>query len=384
MIRIMADYKNQHYVPQHYLRGWAENGKISVYHLEDGAIPVKTSISHVCSEDYLYGNPTHVEEELSELEDLHQEPFTALRSGSYLPDLTPQERILLLSFIGTQRSRNERVRADIDAGDEILRKGFREDMDHGVYDDRIEWKDYIDSVEQKEDSLVDASSLGIHLNLILQGIFGFYIFGDLDGVILRNLTDEEFVISDVPIVLDNPAFKSTGGAGLAERGLQIYCPIDSERVLFLYDPMTYSVDSNHQGQVLLKSQEAVDEVDLMQFHNAEDIVLHDSCREGYLDSLAGRMDEYRSRESHMEEIEIDDGFEEVPTTPSHQVPANSPDIPGCTRRNVPYAEERESAKIGKVQGLVQSIYEEGFGAPDVAVILAIRKMKEYASSSQEG
>lgn len=47
----MPEHKNQHYVPQHYLKGWAEDRKISVYRIDDGAVPVKTSIDNICSED---------------------------------------------------------------------------------------------------------------------------------------------------------------------------------------------------------------------------------------------------------------------------------------------------------------------------------------------
>lgn len=202
-------------------------------------------------------------------------------------------------------------------------------------------------------------------------------------MILRNLADEEFITSDTPVVLDNPAFKSSGGAGLAEGGLQVYCPIDSKRVLFLYDPHTYSVDSNHHGQVLLKSQEAVDEVNLLQFHNAEDIVLHDSCSEMYLDGLAERMGEYRSRESHVQELEFDGEIREVPSTPSHQVPAKSPDLPGCSRRNVRYVEEREAVQLRRMREVVNNILEDGFGTADLSIILAIRRMEKYVGSGKE-
>lgn len=130
----MPEHKNQHYVPQHYLKGWAEDRKISVYRIDDGAVPVKTSIDNICSEDYLYGTEIHVEEELSKLESLHQEPLAKLRNDSNLPDLSRRETLLLLSFIGSQRARHRRVRADIDAGDEILREEFHEDMEDGVYD----------------------------------------------------------------------------------------------------------------------------------------------------------------------------------------------------------------------------------------------------------
>ncbi|WP_176819508.1 hypothetical protein [Halopenitus persicus] len=120
----------------------------------------------------------------------------------------------------------------------------------------------------------------------------------------------------------------------------------------------------------------------MQFHNSVNIVLHDSCSEDYLDSLAVRMDEYRSREIHITEIEVDGEVEEVPSTPSHQVPAKSPDIPGCTQRNTRYVEEREGTRLEEMTEVVDSIYRDAFGAADVAIILAIRRMAEYVGSSE--
>jgi len=181
----MSEHRNQHYVPQHYLRGWAEEEKISVYHLEKGPIPVKTSINKVCSENYLYGNPTHVEEELSKLEGLHQDPLDTLRDGETLSNLTRRERILLLSFITTQRTRAKSTRKSIKEGDEMLRRGVREDLLSGTYEDLIEWTSEIEP-EEKEETLVDAATLGIHLQMIVLGVFWFYNICYLASAMFRN------------------------------------------------------------------------------------------------------------------------------------------------------------------------------------------------------
>lgn len=376
----MPEYKNQHYVPQHYLRGWAEDGKISVYHLENGAIPVKTSISRVCSEDYLYGNPTHVEEELHKLEGVHQEPVAALRKGSYLSDLTPRERVLMLSFITTQRLRSKSTRKSIDEGEIMLRKAIREDLVSDAYEDLIEWTSDLEP-EEKEDTLVDATTLGIHLQMIVLGVFGHCTIGDLKPTMLRNVAKENFIISNTPIVVDNPKFKSdTVVAGIAEPGVQIYCPIDPERVLLLYDPDAYEIESNYLNQVLLKSQKTVDEINLLQFHSADKFVLHDDCSEKYLDQLSGRIDEFRSREKIVREFEIDGEKVTVEERPDFQIPAKSPGLPGIRTKPVPRRDRRPRSNAGKTQRLTQKVYEEADGSPDVAAILAIRYMNEFVGS----
>ncbi|PHQ46470.1 hypothetical protein DJ68_07175 [Halorubrum sp. C3] len=376
----MPEYKNQHYVPQHFLRGWAYDEKISAYHLEDGAIPVKTSISKVCSEDYLYGNPTHVERELHKLEGLHQKPLDTLRNGGYLPDLTDWECLLLLSFITTQRTRSKSARKSIDEGDELLREGIRDDLISGRYDDLVEWTSEL-TPEEKEATLVDATTLGIHLEMIVLGIFGYHTLEDLEPVMLRNVADEEFVISDTPIITDNPQYKSERVVtGFAEPGLQLYCPIDPKRVLLLYDSAAYDIKSNSRRQVLLNSQIAVDEVNLLQFHTADNVVLHNSCSEEYLDRLASRMEEFRCRDQIIHELEVDGETRNVEGVPDFQMPAKSPDLPGLQMKSIARRDQRSTTNAEKIQELTHQIYEEASRAPDVAVIMAIRKMTGYVDS----
>lgn len=376
----MPEYKNQHYVPQHYLRGWAEDEKIGVYHVDEGAIPVKTSISKVCSEDYLYGNPTHVEEELHKLESLHQEPFDTLRSGSYLPNLTPRERVLLLSFITTQRMRSKATRKSIDSGEEMLRKAIREDLVSDAYEDLLEWTSDLEP-DEKEDTLVDATTLGIHLQMIVFGVFGFYSIGDLESVMLQNVAGEGFIISNSPIIIDKPISKSNNVvAGIAEPGIQIYCPIDPKQVLLLYDSDVYDIESNSRNNVLLKSQETVDEINLLQFHSADNFVLHNACSEEYLDGLFGRMDGFRSREKIVRQLEIDGEMETIEERPDFQTPARSPDLPGVRTKPVAGRDRRPKSNAEKTQRLSHRIYEEVDGAPDLAAIFAIRYMNELAGS----
>ena len=378
----MAEWKNQHYVPQHYLRGWAINDRIEAFQLEHGSVPA-THISKVCSEDYLYGNPPHVEQELSDLEDLHHRPLKTLRSGSSLSSLTRAETALLLSFVTTQRTRSKFTQEDIAAGDEILRDGIQADMTNNRYEDLLQWTTDL-TTDEREDTLVDASILGIHLSLMMKGVLGYLSINDLDGVLLCNTTNREFVLSDLPIVLDNPRFKrqtGMGPAGLAERGTQIYCPIDSSRLLFLYDPLIYSIKSNSRQQALIKSTSVVDELNLLQFHNADSIVMHRNSSTEYLNELREQMDRVRSRITISQEHELATGETyDVEKTPPYQVPAASPDLPAYRiTRTIPYTERRPTAQVERLQQLAQQISTEAYGYPDVSLIATIQYLTEWFS-----
>lgn len=381
----MAKWKNQHYVPQHYLRGWAPNNdQIEVFHIEHGPVP-PTHISKVCSEDYLYGNPTHIEQELGHLENHHHRPLKALRSGRSLLDLTPAETVLLLSFVTTQRTRSKFTQEDIAAGDEILRDGFRDDIANSRYEDLIHWKDDL-TTDEKENSLVDASILGIHHSLMTKGVLGHLVIGDLNGVMLRNTTKKEFVVSDLPIVLDNPRFKQQTGmgpAGLAERGLQIYCPLGPSRLLFLYDPLVYSIESNSRRQVLIKSESVVDELNLLQFHNTDSILMHQDCSTKYLERLREQVEMVRLKKTIRQEHELETGETyEVEKTPPYQVPATSPNLPSYRiHRTTPYTKERPTADVVRLQRIVQQIAENAHGFPDVTLIATIRRSTPKSSRS---
>ncbi|MCU4753474.1 DUF4238 domain-containing protein [Halobacteria archaeon AArc-curdl1] len=375
----MPERKNQHYVPQFYLDAWATDEKVDTLHLESGNV-FDQHLTKVCARNYFYSINTAVEEEFADLEGFHSGPIKRLRNGWTLTDLTDKELKLLYSFVTTQRFRTKAKRSDIEEGDEFFRDGARDDLESGRYEDIIKWKGDL-SDEEKEDALVDASILGIHHRDIAHGIFGYIGIGDLEAVMLRNVTSHEFVVSDSPVVHENPAFKERRElkiGGLANRGLQIYCPIGPDRMLLLYDSFVYSFDSNSKHQVLVKSENVVDELNLLQFHSAENIVMFDSCSEEYVQGLLNRMDEVRRREEITFPLEIETGetlqFTEVP---HHQLPRLSPSLPDCTiNTGLSYTKERSTCQAPVQRKLVHLIFNESHGASDVAVIYSIRLLQE--------
>jgi hypothetical protein len=374
----MPERKNQHYVPQHYLGAWSTNGNLNIFHLASEGIYLQDT-QDVCARNYFYGNPPVVETELCNLEGHHAKPLNELRDGTSLNDLSNPYLKYLLSFVTTQQTRTKATKEDIKDGDDFIRDAIRDDMEADRYEEQITWTSDL-TEEKKEDTLVDASLLATHHYLMTLGILGHIGIQDLNAVLLCNATDREFLISDVPIVHDIPLYKQRHGlipAGLANRGLQIYCPIDRHRVLFLYDPAIYRFDDNSQKQVLVKSPGVVDEINLLQFHNAEYIVMFNNSSEDYIQNLYNRIDEVRRREQITVPLETESGLrEEVDKTPAHQVPKLSPALPNCTAMtHLPYQQQRPTCPSEKVQNLSRHIFNKA-GAPDLGLIYSIRFLEE--------
>jgi hypothetical protein len=374
----MPERKNQHYVPQHYLQGWSTDDYIGVYHLEKRDLPT-THTSNVCSKDYLYGQPPHIESALGKLEEIQHEPLASLRSGDSLNELSNSELMLLLSFVMTQRTRSLFTQKDIEAGDHLLRDGVRDDINNDRYDEYIEWTTEL-SEDEKIETLVEASVLSIHFKHMMLGVLGHFAIQDLEAVMLRNLTNNKFVTSDIPPVFDNPRFRSQTLAGVSERGLQIFCPIDPTRLLLLYDPAIYSIKSNSQREVIIKSPSVVDELNLLQYHNAENIIMHGGNDISYLDRLADERDSVRRRDSITQEQEIEGETYEIDKIPPYQVPGITPDIPGeTTRYDIGYTAPRPQSQVSRTKALVSEIMNRSEGFPDMGLVTAIQFMENLVT-----
>ncbi|MBC9988010.1 DUF4238 domain-containing protein [Haloferax sp. AS1] len=85
----MPPYKNQHYVPQSYLRGWATDSTVPIYHLENEREIPGQQIANLCSRSYFNSEDTTIEKVLSRLEAAHADVFNVLRDGATLRSLSP-------------------------------------------------------------------------------------------------------------------------------------------------------------------------------------------------------------------------------------------------------------------------------------------------------
>lgn len=373
----MVDRKNQHYVPQFYLDAWAVDKKVSTLVLEIRKT-FNQSRTEVCARNYLYGGPA-VEAELADLEGYHSWPIKELQRDSSLIDFSDTYLKLLYSFITTQRFRTKSVKSDIESAEEFLKEGVKKDLDNAKWENKIEWETEMTD-EEKKKQLVDGHLIGIHHQLLVRAIFGFIGLSDLEAVILRNVTDKEFVVSDAPVVHDNPRFKQIRGPGtigLGNQGLQIFCPLGPSQILLLYDPWIYNFNYNSKRQVLVDDSEVIDELNLLQYHNADSIIMFRDCNKEYIFGLLERMDEARQREKRTEELDTENGLSfEQEYAPHQQAPSISPRLPDYTvYSNTSFKNRRSSSNIERQIQVSNKVLQKAVFS-DVSVIYAIRLLQE--------
>ena len=348
----MSEYRNQHYVPQSYLRDWATDERIFGLHLPSNR-EFNESISDVCSRNYFYSVTAFLEKRFSKLESAHAQAFNKLRDGRSIRDMSRRDRRLLHSFVFTQRHRTKAMLDEI--------KGFGEEM----------WVDHVDvspkEVDVDTDALVDFQEArfeqnmkGIHQTMLPYGILSPFMIGDLELNLLCNETETGFLTSDAPVVFANPRFRTEYDiryAGMGKRGLQVYCPISPDLCLFIYDSAAYSTDGKRRELLSLTADKDIKQLNMLQILNAASVVFYETTgQEEEVASLRSKYQQYETTKHIPHEYEIDDGasikYESELSNPVHDLDPNLG--PVHLMRNVDYG-PRPTASEEKARRYVHDL-----------------------------
>jgi len=265
---IMPSKKNQHYVPQSYFRLFSDDGRrIYLYNLERKKL-IEGNIKHLCSEKYFYSKNTSVEDALSQLEDLGQKTLRKIIDDKKLSGLSQDELNHLKSYILFQYGR---TKSSGDSATELA-------------------NDILDCI--KPDILREAKSKGEHVTkegldscklvlknpvgapLTISMLSGILIY-DLSPVLLVNNSKTDFIFSDSPVVLFNSYFNDKikeGTIGYTSTGLQIFYPVNSGLMLFLFDPDYYRVRVGRGSTIKVSKNKDVQRINGLQIINADENV----------------------------------------------------------------------------------------------------------------
>lgn len=334
----MAEYKNQHYVPQYLLRGWTENERVPVYNLENEQEYPPTSISNLCSEDYFYGGPD-VEKSMDDLEGLHADIVKKLREKRAFNSLTNSEIRHFCIFVLLQRNRTkQRKEESAELIDNVAKEFIELKVESGEVDPELpSGENALDFLEDYR--ITHEAPLSFPM---LQALTGLDLIIDLEAAILENKTGSEFVISDHPVVHDNRRFKDEMDrflVGLQNRGLQIFVPLSDEVQIMLYDPAAYFVDYSNEEErrVTVSSETVVQGLNDLQMINAfESIYYRESGQEARFRDAQQRLSKYIDEDSTAferhspEEHDFDTENEVIES--GFQLPEYSPTLPFVKQR----------------------------------------------------
>jgi hypothetical protein len=222
---------NQHFIPRLLLRGFgdASGRRIDLIHLDSGKRIDGASIRHQAALDNFYGLHGDKDEVLTLHENAVAPIIGRLLNGKSPEDLSIEERQLLVLFVLSMRGRTPSAAENEDElVDQVSRKiaqnvpGLHK-MAEFV---RSRWDDSV------------AVSLGITATC-------FPIAMDLGIQVLQNSSSIPLVLSDNPVVFQNPLLEPTHTlgsiTGIGARGLLILLPLSARACLLLYDKGVYRV-----------------------------------------------------------------------------------------------------------------------------------------------
>ena len=238
---LMAEHKKQHFVPKFYLRNWSPDGRlIAMLHLDTGKYLARAPLADQCQENWLYGADLKIEKALGVIEAHAANVISDVIRGGAAPRNRSPEFGVLLNFVICQIART------VAAGDAL--ENMTEDFLKGLL------------VPEFGEEALKCARISIDLpsgRSLAAALSARHLLVDLDLRVLRLACDGEFITSDDPAVVCNPfselMFKRAF-TGFANRGLQIFLPLDPKHVALFYDSWMYRVGETDQAIVEVRSR----------------------------------------------------------------------------------------------------------------------------------
>jgi hypothetical protein len=275
----MAANKNQHYVPQCYLKRFSNTSSLAsicLYNIDGMKLIPQAPIKKQCSQDYFYGEDLKLEKALQPFEGKYSNLVRQIASQGYF--LNEKDKSFLLDFWLLQHLRTEAAsKRLVEMSEGIVEVA-------GIEDYKFQIKD---AVQQSMKSFFDTRH---HIN-------------DLKLCLLRNKTPKVFYTSDDPAILTNHWYFHDARAkfqsfGIASAGVLLLLPLTPYIMMIAYDPNVYNM-AESRGWVNIKNKSDIDAFNLFQLINCHsNIYLNNSNDEENLYRLYQKIKAIRPTVKH--------------------------------------------------------------------------------------
>lgn len=227
----MPASKDQHFVPQFYLRNFARSGEqcIRAFVIERRQHIPRASIKGQCHGPYLYGAEPRHEPALTWMEGQVAPVIRRMIDFEDVPAAETADSEMLHVFVSVQRGRTPAAAS--------LRRLQLERMVRAA----LPAGGKLDEALRQAGATLEGTR-AIEMTL-LDGLTYAPVIRDLRTVLIRNETAVAFVTSDAPVVAHNQWMQAVGQQinvlGMAMSGLQFFLPLSSNYALALYDDAVY-------------------------------------------------------------------------------------------------------------------------------------------------
>lgn len=239
----MANRKRQHYVPQFYMRQFADADKhFAVYALRLGKIIPSVPCKTQCCCDYFYGDDFEWENRFSLME---AKWAKAIREAARADVVSDELSALLKQFALFQR---QRTLAELGHRRqelcEFLEEAVKVELSaKGLSIDPDEVRRHCEKAASRENPLMMTLEIISDQQDLIE---------DLQTMIIEYETPNRLVSSDAPVIAVNPFHRFT--VGLGSMGLILFYPIDGHRLVVVYDGKMYP--KNNGSGLLINSDSA--------------------------------------------------------------------------------------------------------------------------------
>lgn len=304
----MAENKNQHFIPRHYLREFAcdkDRKNISCVRIEPYKFIESAKISRQCQEDNFYDNDEGIDNFLKEVEKL---AFICRKvaNGQEI-DLEEFEALKYIAIILKMRSRKA-----IEEGKLLSKRIFYEVIENALEAGELppappSWN---------RDAIKVGGVCSTHIKA--SSDYAYLEMSTLDHKILLANDERQFITSDNPIVTINQLFPPKNGrsfTGFSRSGFQLLFPISPRIQLFFYDPKVYKVGNRREKRVKLSNSD-IEVVNSLQFQSADKcLYFSEQSMEKSVRQTVSRNLKFRQKiEDALQEHKLEDGT----TTILHQ------------------------------------------------------------------
>ena len=226
----MASHKNQHFVPRCYLKRFSFGGDglaINLYNIDRHTSIKAAPVRGQCSRSYFYGKGLRLEKLFQQSESLYANTIRRVSAPGYA--FEEQDKVILRHFCLLQFSRTEAA-----AERTAL---VQSDLADIAFDGNIP-KDLRTSVKDVvQMSMRTFPDIAHEIN-------------DLKVVLLRNMTDYEFITSDNPAILTNRWHAQNDVAkhrsyGIGSSGALFFLPVTTKIICVIYDGDVYSMPHDY-------------------------------------------------------------------------------------------------------------------------------------------
>lgn len=273
----MAKKKNQHFVPQFYLKNFSiENNKksIGLYNLEKELFVPNTSIKNQASEDFYYGKDGKIEEKLSHIENLLAPKISEIITTQELPKRESEEHIALLIHIIITEMRNPTNISQTQNSLSAMKEEILKFAPKSTENEQLPLE-----ISHEEAIELSFSAYEKVLPMCM----------DLEFKLLVNKTNSSLITSDFPVIKYNQFLenKKCNGSivGYGALGLQIFLPLNPQFCILFYDPTVYKVGTR-KSKILELNSDNINQLNLLHFINCKsNIYFNEKVNEKYIKEL---------------------------------------------------------------------------------------------------